>query len=136
MKKYIKSEKQGAPNINSYVYNALSDVAFNLTQDGYNVNKSEFQNAFNNFMRKFFADDFYGEDDALWEVMNDDKFGFRGVQDVGYDDDGNIIVTFDHDTDRDMIAPIAEELLSAFRQYGYNVHDWNTNGANVFILTP
>ena len=74
-------------------------------------------------------------DDALWDVIYDPEFEFRGVQDVGYDNDGNIMVIFDHSIREDMIEPIAEELLTAFRQYGYPVHVWNTNGDNVFILS-
>ena len=57
MKKYVKAEKQGAPDVRSYVYNALSDVAFELTQDGYDVNKAEFKKATDNFMAKFFAEE-------------------------------------------------------------------------------
>ena len=74
-------------------------------------------------------------DDALWDVIDDEEFEFRGVQDVGYDNDGNIMVIFNHAISEDMIEPTAEELLIAFRQYGYPVHEWNTNGANVFILS-
>lgn len=74
-------------------------------------------------------------DDALWDVMDDEEFEFRGVQDVGYDDDGNIVVVFNHAISEDMVELLAEELLTAFRQYGYPVHDWNTNGSNVYILT-
>lgn len=74
-------------------------------------------------------------DDALWDVIDDPEFEFRGVQDVGYDNDDNIMVIFDHSIREDMIEPIAEELLTAFRQYGYPVHEWNTNGDNVFILS-
>ena len=75
-------------------------------------------------------------DDALWDVIDDEEFEFRGVQDVGYDDDNNIVVVFNHAINEDMIELVAEELLAAFRQYGYPVHDWNTNGSNVYILTP
>lgn len=75
-------------------------------------------------------------DDALWDVVGDEDFEFSGVQDVGYDDDGNIIVVFNHAINEDMIELLAEELLTAFRQYGYPVHDWHTNGSNVYILTP
>lgn len=74
-------------------------------------------------------------DDALWDVIDDEEFEFRGVQDVGYDNDGNIMVIFNHAISEDMIEPTAEELLTAFRQYGYPVHEWNTNGCNVFILS-
>lgn len=74
-------------------------------------------------------------DDALWDVIDDEEFEFRGVQDVGYDNDGNIMVIFNHAISKDMIEPTAEELLIAFRQYGYPVHEWNTNGCNVFILS-
>lgn len=74
-------------------------------------------------------------DDALWDVIDDEEFEFRGVQDVGYDNDGNIMVIFNHAISEDMIELLAEELLTAFRQYGYPVHDWNTNGSNVYILT-
>lgn len=74
-------------------------------------------------------------DDALWGVIGDPEFEFRGVQDVGYDNDDNIMVIFDHGIREDMIEPTAEELLTAFRQYGYPVHEWNTNGDNVFILS-
>ena len=74
-------------------------------------------------------------DDALWDVIDDEEFEFRGVQDVGYDNDGNIMVIFNHAISEDMIEPTAEELLIAFRQYGYPVHEWNTNGTNVFILS-
>lgn len=74
-------------------------------------------------------------DDALWDVIYDPEFEFRGVQDVGYDNDDNIMVIFDHGIREDMIEPTAEELLTAFRQYGYPVHEWNTNGDNVFILS-
>lgn len=74
-------------------------------------------------------------DDALWDVIDDEEFEFRGVQDVGYDNDGNIMVIFNHAISEDMIEPTAEELLIAFRQYGYPVHEWNTNGYNVFILS-
>lgn len=74
-------------------------------------------------------------DDALWDVIDDEEFEFRGVQDVGYDNDGNIMVIFNHAISEDMIEPTAEELLIAFRQYGYPVHEWNTNGCNVFILS-
>lgn len=74
-------------------------------------------------------------DDALWDVVDDDEFEFRGVQDVGYDDDDNIMVIFNHAISEDMVDLLAEELLTAFRQYGYPVHDWNTNGSNVFILS-
>ena len=74
-------------------------------------------------------------DDALWDVIDDEEFEFRGVQDVGYDNDGNIMVVFNHAISETMIEPTAEELLMAFRQYGYPVHEWNTNGANVFILS-
>ncbi len=74
-------------------------------------------------------------DDALWNVVDDDEFEFRGVQDVGYDDDDNIMVIFNHAINEDMIELLAEELLTAFRQHGYPVHDWNTNGSNVFILS-
>ena len=73
--------------------------------------------------------------DALWDVIDDEEFEFRGVQDVGYDNDGNIMVVFNHAISETMIEPTAEELLMAFRQYGYPVHEWNTNGANVFILS-
>lgn len=73
--------------------------------------------------------------DALWEVIDDEEFEFRGVQDVGYDNDGNIMVVFNHSIGEDMIEPTAEELLMAFRQYGYPVHEWDTNGQNVFILS-
>lgn len=73
--------------------------------------------------------------DALWEVIDDEDFEFRGVQDVGYDNDGNIMVIFNHYLSEDIIEPTAEELLIAFRQYGYPVHEWNTNGQNVFILS-
>lgn len=73
--------------------------------------------------------------DALWEVIDDEEFEFRGVQDVGYDNDGNIMVVFNHSIGEDMIEPTAEELLIAFRQYGYPVHEWDTNGQNVFILS-
>lgn len=77
------------------------------------------------------------DDDDLWEVIDDEKFGFRGIEDVGYDNDGNIIVIFDDDfISENMIELRAEDLLVAFRQYGYPVHDWNTNGSNVYILTP
>lgn len=75
-------------------------------------------------------------DDALWDVIDDEEFEFRGVQDVGYDNDGNIVVVFNHAINEDMIELLAEELLTAFRQYGYPVHDWHTNGSNVYILTP
>lgn len=74
-------------------------------------------------------------DDALWDVIDDEEFEFRGVQDVGYDNDGNIMVIFNHAISEDMVDLLAEELLTAFRQYGYPVHDWNTNGSNVFILS-
>lgn len=74
-------------------------------------------------------------DDALWDVIDDEEFEFRGVQDVGYDNDGSIMVIFNHAISEDMIEPTAEELLTAFRQYGYPVHEWNTNGYNVFILS-
>lgn len=74
-------------------------------------------------------------DDALWDVIYDPEFEFRGVQDVGYDNDDNIMVIFDHEISEDMIEPTAEELLAAFGQYGYPVHEWNTNGDNVFILS-
>lgn len=74
-------------------------------------------------------------DDALWDVIDDEEFEFRGVQDVGYDNDDNIMVIFNHAISEDMIEPTAEELLTAFRQYGYPVHEWNTNGCNVFILS-
>lgn len=73
--------------------------------------------------------------DALWEVIDDEEFEFRGVQDVGYDNDGNIMVVFNHGLREDMIEPTAEDLLIAFRQYGYPVHQWDTNGTNVFILS-
>lgn len=73
--------------------------------------------------------------DDLWEVIDDEEFEFSGVQDVGYDDDGNIMVIFNHAISEDMIEPTAEELLIAFRQYGYPVHEWNTNGNNIFILS-
>lgn len=74
-------------------------------------------------------------DDALWDVIDDEEFEFRGVQDVAYDNDDNIMVVFNHAISEDMIEPTAEELLTAFRQYGYPVHEWNTNGCNVFILS-
>lgn len=74
-------------------------------------------------------------DDALWDVIDDEEFEFRGVQDVTYDNDDNIMVIFNHAISEDMIEPTAEELLTAFRQYGYPVHEWNTNGCNVFILS-
>lgn len=74
-------------------------------------------------------------DDALWDVVDDEEFEFSGVQDVGYDDDGNIVVVFNHAINEDMVELLAEELLIAFRQYGYPVHDWSTNGTNVYILT-
>ena len=74
-------------------------------------------------------------DDALWDVIDDEEFEFRGVQDVVYDNDGNIMVIFNHNISEDMVEPTAEELLTAFRQYGYPVHEWNTNGHNVFILS-
>lgn len=74
-------------------------------------------------------------DDALWDVIDDEEFEFRGVQDVAYDNDDNIMVIFNHAISEDMIEPTAEELLTAFRQYGYPVHEWNTNGSNVFILS-
>lgn len=73
--------------------------------------------------------------DALWEVIDDEEFEFQGIQDVGYDNDGNIMVVFNHAISEYMIEPTAEELLMAFRQYGYPVHEWNTNGQNVFILS-
>lgn len=74
-------------------------------------------------------------DDALWDVIYDEEFEFRGVQDVTYDNDDNIMVIFNHAISEDMIEPTAEELLTASRQYGYPVHEWNTNGCNVFILS-
>lgn len=73
--------------------------------------------------------------DALWEVIDDDEFEFRGVQDVSYDDDGNILVVFNNSIREDMVEPTAEDLLAAFRKYGYSVNEWNTNGSNVFILS-
>ena len=54
MKKLIKCEKQGAPDVNSFVYNALADVAFELTQAGYEVSEENFQDAVDRFMDKFF----------------------------------------------------------------------------------
>lgn len=82
------------------------------------------------------ADAIYADsDDALWDVIDDEEFEFRGVQDVTYDNDDNIMVIFNHAISEDMIEPTAEELLTAFRQYGYPVHEWNTNGCNVFILS-
>ena len=74
-------------------------------------------------------------DDALWEVIDDDEFEFRGVQNVSYDDDGNILVVFNNSIREDMVEPTAEDLLAAFRKYGYSVNEWNTNGSNVFILS-
>lgn len=74
-------------------------------------------------------------DDALWDVIDDEEFEFRGVQDVAYDNDDDIMVIFNHSIREDMIETTAEELLTAFRKYGYPVHEWNTNGSNVFILS-
>jgi hypothetical protein len=74
-------------------------------------------------------------DDALWEVIDDDEFEFRGVQDVSYDDDGSILVVFNNSIRKDMVEPTAEDLLAAFRKYGYSVNEWDTNGSNVFILS-
>ena len=74
-------------------------------------------------------------DADLWEVIDAEEFEFSGIQDVGYGDDGNIMVIFNHAISEDMIEPTAEELLIAFRQYGYPVHEWNTNGNNIFILS-
>ena len=56
-------------------------------------------------------------DDALWDVIDDEEFEFRGVEDVGYDNDGNIMVIFNHDISEDMVELTAEELLAAFGQY-------------------
>ena len=54
MKKYLSSSKQGAPDVNSYVYNALADVAMELTQAGYDFTEDEFRSAVDNFINKFF----------------------------------------------------------------------------------
>lgn len=74
-------------------------------------------------------------DDALWDVIDDEEFEFRGVQDVGYDDDGSILVVFNNSIREDMVETTAEDLLAAFRKYGYSVNEWDTNGSNVFILS-
>lgn len=97
---------------------------------------STFVNTSTNIKASSQSYDVYDSDDALWDVIDDEEFEFRGVQDVGYDNDGNIMVIFNHAINEDMIELLAEELLAAFRQYGYPVHDWNTNGSNVYILTP
>lgn len=89
-------------------------------------------------------DDIYGSEDlekgvnsedALWDVIDDEDFEFHGIQDVGYDDSGNIMVILNDGISRDIIESTAEELLIAFRQYGYPVHEWNTYGPNLLILS-
>ena len=89
----------------------------------------------NDYINSAYEYDVSDSDDALWEVINDEEFDFRGVLYVQYDDDGDIMVVFNHSISEDMIEPTAEELLIAFRQYGYPVHEWDTNGQNVFILS-
>lgn len=81
------------------------------------------------------TDSVYKSDDDLWNVIDDDDFDFRGVQDVYYSEQDNIVVVFNHSLRDEEIEGTAEDLLLAFRQYGYPVHDWNTNGSNVFILS-
>ena len=119
-----------------YVYNSITDAKQGIKRNGIckddisNISGCDIEDLFESINESNNMND-----DDLWEVIDDEEFEFHGVQDVGYDDDSNIVVVFNHAISDEIIEPTAEELLTAFRQYGYPVHDWNTNGTNVFILT-
>ena len=52
---YKESNRQSKPDINRYVYNALSDLAYEIQyNEQYDVNREDMQKALDNFMRKFF----------------------------------------------------------------------------------
>ena len=51
---YKEGNRQGAPDIKSYVYNALADVAFEMSMNGIDVTAEEFDDAVRNFMNRFF----------------------------------------------------------------------------------
>lgn len=70
----------------------------------------------------------------LFSIVEDLAYHMGDVLDYYLDDTDDFVITFDNRVDRDVLSQYAEKMMTAFRNAGVNMIDWDVNGSNIIYF--
>lgn len=70
----------------------------------------------------------------LFYIVEDLAYRMGDVLDYYLDDTDDFVITFSNRVDRDVLSQYAEKMMTAFRNAGVNMIDWDVNGSNIIYF--